>query len=230
MALGSRLKYIREAKGYSQQYVADRIIPIGDEPQPKQGTIQKIESRDNRSSKYEDQIAEILQVPLAWLKHGNGDDPLHSNATINVANNEQTTFESDTLNRDTLLKVTGKMLMEENSFLVKIDSVEPTHGVSVHSNSNKFSAIQIVGGNLPMPFRDGWCIVISVNGELKEGEPVVLKMKDESYMMGEYLFSKDESLDLIHLGNATRITILKENIAAYFPVKSLIAPSERKLL
>lgn len=230
MALGSRLKYAREKRGYSQSFIAEKIIPIDGEPQPLQGTIQKIESRDNRSSKYEDQLARILNVPLQWLKYGYGNDPFSDETTSSVVEVEQALYKSDILTRDKVVKITGRITMENDDFIITVEEIESTHGVTVSTKSEKLKAFEIVGGSFPIPFRNGWHIVIKENGEPKQGEPIILKLKNDSYIIGEYIFSTADSLDLIHLNGKTRKTVFLSDIAEYQPVTAFVAPSERKVL
>lgn len=227
MALGKRLKQAREARGLSQQAIADQLQPPPGKPQPKQGTIQNIESRDNDSSRYEDQLAKILNVPFDWLKYGIGSDPFTNETTNFVAPDLSPAGFHVNLSTENIVLITSYLKMDENGFTVQLIEAEKTHGVKVAMDTANLVAYQLIGGNFPMPFRDGWHLIIKSNQQPHEGELIIIKKTDGSFMIGEYLFSKNTSIDIISVINHDRRTILLAEIGEILPITAIISPSQR---
>lgn len=66
MAMGRRLKELREARGLSQPQVAKDVKEI------QQQALAALESRDSKTSEFAPQLADYYQVSLRWLLTGKG--------------------------------------------------------------------------------------------------------------------------------------------------------------
>lgn len=73
MAFGKRIKEARNTRGLTQQQLADAIGV-------EQGTINAIESRDAKTSKYAKALCKALRIDIGWALAGVGESPLQIEA------------------------------------------------------------------------------------------------------------------------------------------------------
>lgn len=75
MALGARIKQVREQRGWTQTELAarvNRLLAEGDKPLQQQA-LDRLEARDSNKSEFSLQLADALGVSLRWLLSGQGD-------------------------------------------------------------------------------------------------------------------------------------------------------------
>lgn len=68
MAFGKRIREARNIRGLTQQQLADAIGV-------EQGTINAIESRDAKTSKYAEALCKALRIDIGWALAGVGESP-----------------------------------------------------------------------------------------------------------------------------------------------------------
>lgn len=228
MALGHRLGRARKARNMSQQDVADGVNKLLKlDSVVKQQTIQNIEARDSSSTKYEKEIATVLAVPYQWLKWDQGPDPFSGNTTSSVVEAQQASYGSGSLAGEQLVAITGFIKMDETGFFVEITETDKKQAVKVNLTAKNETALQIKGSNLPIPFRNGWHILIS-EGEPNIREALLLKLTNDTWVLGEFVFSDEDCIELLSITGTNRKTINRIDIAKYHPVTAFVPPSNRE--
>lgn len=223
MALGQRVKIAREKRQLTQGQLAD----LFHDPKVKQSTIQQIEHRDSESSKYAPKLAQFLKVPYLWLVEGIGPDPFALSTTQSVVKSDLATYNFSENNNNQIIPIAGSIRMIEDGFTIDVNEIASNYGVCIAYAPPKTKVYQIIGGNMMRPFKDGWHVAVNQNKELKEGEPVLIHLKNNKWIMGEFLFDREHSVEIDSYANAGRKTILKDEVIDYYPVTAIIPPSER---
>jgi phage repressor protein C with HTH and peptisase S24 domain len=200
MALGKKIRMLREARGWTQQELSDRTGNV-----VSQGAISTLEKRDSKSSSFTADLAKALGVDLNILLLDESDpaSPFHKNNSIDeiLKPGGKTTVsaymaaEGQPMSYLTPPKQINPILDEESDF-IGIKRVEFMLSAGI-----KGFAIEPLDGDLaPIFFRKDWLLkrgwdashlhAIEVHGEsmetgLYEGDLVVVNSADTKLIDGE---------------------------------------------
>lgn len=190
MALGSRVKEVREQKGYSQATLADKAGL-------SQTAIHLLEKRDSQSSKFLIELASALDVNAEWLKTGN---PLLKNIHND---NDKVNEEAARYVFNRLIPIIGRAQLGDGGFWEAMDY--PTgHGdgyIQWYSDDPHAYAVQGVGESMSPRIKHNEFVIVEPNRPVMNGDEVFLATHDGRRMIKIFLYARDNRVHLESTNN-----------------------------
>jgi len=108
-------------------------------------------------------------------------------------------------------------------------STAPGHGdghVEVLTRDKNAYALRVRGDSMAPAIRDGWIVVVEPNGSVAPGEYVLVKMLDGRKMVKELLYQRTDTVTVLSVNGAHRLTLPAKDVDELQPVTAIIPPSK----
>lgn len=86
--------------------------------------------------------------------------------------------------------------------------------------------LRVKGQSMFPAIRDNWYVLIEPNGTPREGEYVLLKLRDGRKMVKEFLYRRNGSIEAMSVNGGERITIDLADLDSMQPVGAVVSPSK----
>jgi SOS-response transcriptional repressor LexA len=128
------------------------------------------------------------------------------------------------------IPVVGTARMGDDGFYDEISSMAGAGDGYLHASSNDPNAygLRVRGSSMFPALRDGWYVVIEPNAQPREGEYVLIKLRDGRRMVKEFLYRRADSVEVSSVNGGTRLTIDVADLDEHRgiqPVKAIQFPS-----
>lgn len=124
--------------------------------------------------------------------------------------------------------VVGTAKMGDNGYFEDFSWV-PGAGdghIEIQTQDPNAYCLRVRGMSMHPAIRDGWYVLIEPNGQPREGEYVLLKLRDGKKMVKELLFRRPGSIQVMSVNGEERFTVDLEDLEDMQPVGAVVSPSK----
>ena len=89
--------------------------------------------------------------------------------------------------------------------------------------------LRVKGDSMHPAIRSGWYVLVEPNGDIQQGEYVLVKLADGRSTVKELLWHKHGEYALLAIANDARLTVAEADIEGIYPIAAVLPPSKRKL-
>jgi phage repressor protein C with HTH and peptisase S24 domain len=86
--------------------------------------------------------------------------------------------------------------------------------------------LRVRGQSMFPAIRDNWYVLIEPNGTAREGEYVLLKLRDGRKMVKEFLFRRSGSVEVMSVNGGERMSFDASQLDSMQPVGAVVSPSK----
>lgn len=124
--------------------------------------------------------------------------------------------------------VVGTAKLGEDGFYEEISDM--TGGgdghIEIATEDPNAYCLRVRGQSMFPAIRDGWYVLIEPNGTPREGEYVLLKLKDGRKMVKEFMYRRQGSVELMSVNGGVRLSFDNSEIEGMQPVGAVVSPSK----
>lgn len=127
-----------------------------------------------------------------------------------------------------LVPVVGNAKMGNDGFYDEVSSI-PGAGdghIEIATRDPNAYGLRVRGMSMFPAIRDGWYVLIEPNGSPKEGEYVLIKLRDGRKMVKELLFRRSDSVEVLSVNGDERIRLEMTEIEGMQAVGAVVSPSK----
>lgn len=127
-----------------------------------------------------------------------------------------------------LVPVVGTAQMGDDGFYEEISSI-PGAGdgmVEIGTRDPNAYGLRVRGMSMFPAIREGWYVVVEPNSAPREGEYVLIKLRDGRKMVKEFLFRRNGSVEVMSVNGQERIHIDNANLLDMQAVGAVVPPSK----
>ncbi len=124
--------------------------------------------------------------------------------------------------------VVGTAKMGDNGYFEDFSWV-PGAGdghIEIQTQDPNAYCLRVRGMSMHPAIRDGWYVLIEPNGQPREGEYVLLKLRNGKKMVKELLFRRPGSIQVMSVNGEERFTVELEDLEDMQPVGAVVSPSK----
>lgn len=124
--------------------------------------------------------------------------------------------------------VVGTAKMGDDGFYEEISSVTGAGDghIEIQTNDPNAYGLRVRGMSMFPAIRDGWYVLVEPNGTPREGEYVLLKLRDGRKMVKELLYRRPETMEVMSVNGGERISIDLTDLLDMHPVGAVVSPSK----
>lgn len=129
-----------------------------------------------------------------------------------------------------LVPVVGNAKMGNDGFYDEISSI-PGAGdghIEIATRDPNAYGLRVRGMSMFPAIRDGWYVLIEPNGSPKEGEYVLVKLRDGRKMVKELLYRRSDSIELLSVNGDERLRVELTDVEGLQAVGAVVSPSKWK--
>lgn len=184
-------------------------------------------------------LAEVLGVNVQWLTTGrppkapSGVPELmfsrKPSATEPVSLREETVkYHHSAIKR---VPVRGTASMGLDGFWVDLEYPQGMgDGYFEHPTTDPDAYVLRVKGDSMFPaIRSGWYVLVEPNGEIHQGEYVLVQLTDGRSTVKELLWHRNGEYSLLAIASGDRLTVSEEEVADIHPIAAVLPPSKRRV-
>lgn len=203
MALSDRIKEAMEASGKSAADLArDTKKTAGAVSQWLDGTIKSIKA-DTAAA-----LEASTGYRASWLVTGKGAKLVHD-GEIPAATRSPDSVEYAGLPRASRrVPVVGTAKMGDDGFFDEFSEM-PGAGdghIEIATEDPNAYCLRVRGMSMYPAIRDGWYVLIEPNGTPKEGEYVLIRLRDGRKMVKEYLYGRQHTIEVMSVNGGERLS------------------------
>ncbi|MDP9965107.1 phage repressor protein C with HTH and peptisase S24 domain [Variovorax paradoxus] len=98
--------------------------------------------------------------------------------------------------------------------------------IEIQTQDPNAYCLRVRGMSMHPAIRDGWYVLIEPNGQPREGEYVLLKLRNGKKMVKELLFRRSGSIQVMSVNGEERFTVELEDLEDMQPVGAVVSPSK----
>lgn len=128
------------------------------------------------------------------------------------------------------MPVVGNAKMGNDGFYDEISSI-PGAGdghIEIATRDPNAYGLRVRGMSMFPAIRDGWYVLIEPNGSPKEGEYVLVKLRDGRKMVKELLYRRSDSIELLSVNGDERLRVELTDVEGLQAVGAVVSPSKWK--
>ncbi|WP_431276238.1 XRE family transcriptional regulator [Variovorax ureilyticus] len=225
-SIGERIKWAREQRDMTQEQVA-LLAKVAT------STIGNAESGLRKKPRELNAIAASLGASATWLETGRGEwqQPGGSpGATGLPLPDSQQPEHAGTMNKLRRVPIVGTAKMGDDGFYEELSAM-PGAGdghIDIATGDPNAYGLRVRGMSMAPAIRDGWYVVVEPNGQLVQGEYVLIKLLDGKKMVKELLFQRNGAYEIMSVNGEERRTIYNDEIEGIQAVGAVVPPSKWK--
>lgn len=172
-------------------------------------------------------LSEVLGVNIGWLTTGRGPKRSESRGF------EPVSRFGETINQSAYrqIPVRGTASMGMDGYWVDLEyPVGHGDGYFEHPTSDPDAyVLRVKGDSMHPAIRSGWFVLVEPNGQVQQGEYVLVKLADGRSTVKELLWHRNGEYALLAIASDTRLTVSEEQVEGIYPIAAVLPPSKRKL-
>jgi phage repressor protein C with HTH and peptisase S24 domain len=174
-------------------------------PQP---TLSALELRDSNRSNYADQLISALpadRVNIEWVRTGQGS---MTDVPQVAATNSDSVEEAGRPRRFRRVPVVGTAKMGTDGFFEEFSEM-PGAGdghIEIATEDPNAYCLRVRGQSMFPAIRDGWYVLVEPNGQPREGEYVLLKLRNGMRMVKELMYRRQSTIEVMSVNGGERLS------------------------
>lgn len=124
--------------------------------------------------------------------------------------------------------VVGTAKLGEDGYYEEISSI-PGAGdghIEIALDDPNAYGLRVRGQSMFPAIRDGWFVLVKPNSTPREGEFVLLKLRDGRKMVKEFLFRRADSVEVMSVNGGERLTFELADLEGMHAVGAVVSPSQ----
>lgn len=124
--------------------------------------------------------------------------------------------------------VVGTARMGDDGFYEEISSITGAGDghIEIATDDPNAYGLRVKGQSMFPAIRDGWYVLVEPNGTPREGEYVLLKLKDGRKMVKELLFRRPEGIEVMSVNGGERLSFDNIDLDGIQAVGAVVSPSK----
>jgi phage repressor protein C with HTH and peptisase S24 domain len=124
--------------------------------------------------------------------------------------------------------VVGTARMGDDGFYEEISSITGAGDghIEIATDDPNAYGLRVKGQSMFPAIRDGWYVLVEPNGTPREGEYVLLKLKDGRKMVKELLFRRTEGIEVMSVNGGERLSFDNADLDGMQAVGAVVSPSK----